>query len=110
MSTPLRTGSLHDTLAPTSLPPYSNKKQKGDDPSMSENMQWLAILPPLVAITVVLWRKEVILAIFLAILTSELLLLHSPDMYAPLLSFLVSRARITAVFTEPGNIRILLFS
>jgi len=77
---------------------------------MSDTIQWLSILPPLVAIAVVLWRKEVILALFLAILTSELLLLPAPGAMAPLTGFLASLERVTAVFADAGNSRILMFS
>ncbi len=73
-------------------------------------MNWLTILPPLVAISIVLWRKEVILALFLAILTSELLLLTAPGAIAPLNGFLASFERIIEVFTDAGNSRILMFS
>ncbi len=73
-------------------------------------MGWLTILPPLVAIVTVIWRREVILALFLAILTSELLLLADPGIIAPLSGFLASLERITAVFANAGNSRILMFS
>ncbi|MBL4802324.1 MAG: hypothetical protein JKY45_10560 [Emcibacter sp.] len=73
-------------------------------------MNWLTILPPIVAITVVIWRKEVILALFLAIFTSEILLLTAPDVMAPLSGFLASLERIIQVFTDAGNSRILMFS
>lgn len=73
-------------------------------------MTWETILPPLVAISIVLWRKEVILALFLAIFTSELLLLTQPGMIAPLSGFLGTLERIIQVFTSAGNSRILIFS
>lgn len=73
-------------------------------------MSWLAVLPPIVAIIIVLWRKEVILALFLAILTSELLLISQADASLPLVGFLNSLERITAVFSDAGNTRILMFS
>ncbi|PCI32925.1 MAG: sodium:proton antiporter [Alphaproteobacteria bacterium] len=73
-------------------------------------MTWLTILPPLVAITIVLWRKEVILALFLAIFTSEVLLLTTPGLTAPLGGFLGSLDRVIQVFTDAGNSRILVFS
>ncbi|PHR90851.1 MAG: sodium:proton antiporter [Robiginitomaculum sp.] len=73
-------------------------------------MSWLTILPPIVAIIIVLWRKEVILALFLAILTSELLLIVQPGASLPLVGFINSLERITAVFTDIGNARILIFS
>jgi len=73
-------------------------------------MEALSILPPVVAIIVVLWRKEVILALFLAILTSELLLIATPGMSLPLIGLLNSLERVVAVFTDAGNSRILMFS
>ncbi|MBL4612863.1 MAG: hypothetical protein JKY91_03890 [Emcibacter sp.] len=73
-------------------------------------MTWLTILPPIVAIIVVLWRKEVILALFLAIFTSEILLLTEPGIAAPLSGFLGGLERIIQVFTDAGNSRILMFS
>ena len=78
-------------------------------------MEWLKVLPPLVAIIVVLWKKEVILALFLAILASELLLLgFQPDAaitaMAPLSGILGTLERIIGVFSDAGNTRILLFS
>ncbi len=73
-------------------------------------MGWLTILPPLVAIVTVIWRKEVILALFLAIVTSELLLLADPGIIAPLSGFLASLERVTAVFSNAGNSRIVMFS
>ncbi len=73
-------------------------------------MDWLSILPPIVAIIFVLWRKEVILALFLAILTSEILMIANPGVGLPLTGFLNSLERIAAVFSDPGNTRILMFS
>lgn len=73
-------------------------------------MTWLSILPPLVAIIVVFWRKEVIVALLLAVFTSELLLtLQAPELslgYA----FIATLERIVSVFESPGNTRILVFS
>jgi len=71
-------------------------------------MDWLTILPPLVAIIVVLWRKEVILALFLAIFTSEILLIPEKSLGLPLYGFLNTLERITAVFTTDA--RLLVFS
>lgn len=77
-------------------------------------MDWLSTLPPLVAILIVLWRKEVILALFLAILTSEILLLGGLGTQGaltdPLNGFLLSLERIVAVFSSADNSRILVFS
>jgi len=80
-------------------------------------MDWLSTLPPLVAIITVLWRKEVILALFLAILTSEILLLggmgggsYSGNVSDGFMGFFDSLERIVAVFSSPDNSRILVFS
>ncbi|NOZ42528.1 MAG: sodium:proton antiporter [Alphaproteobacteria bacterium] len=77
-------------------------------------MTWVTILPPLVAIIVVLWRREVILALFLAVFTAEFLLLSpgnvTGDVMAPLNAFVNSLERIVAVFATAGNSRILIFS
>ena len=79
-------------------------------------MEWLKVLPPLVAIAVVLWKKEVILALFLAVVTSELLLLwFSPEAQGGLVvgvfeGSLNAIERIIGVFSSEGNTRILLFS
>ena len=73
-------------------------------------MDWVTILPPLVAIIFVVWRKEVILALFLAIMTSEILLLSDKTLALPLNGFLNALERIAAVFADAGNTRILIFS
>lgn len=73
------------------------------------NADWLSVLPPLVAIAFVLWRREVIMALVLAILTSELLLQASPLSGAPG-SFIATLERTAAVLTDADNARILLFS
>jgi len=73
-------------------------------------MDWLSVLPPVVAIAVVIWRKEVILALFAAIFTSEVLLLGASSWYSPLLGALGAIDRITAVFSSASNTRILMFS
>ncbi|MGI0154068.1 Na+/H+ antiporter NhaC family protein [Pseudidiomarina sp. WS423] len=72
-------------------------------------MDWLTLLPPLVAIIVVFWRKEVIVALLLAIFTSELLLLlhHQQPLWSAGAAML---ERIIAVFSSAGNTRILIFS
>lgn len=72
-------------------------------------MHWMSVLPPLVAILVVFWRKEVIGALLLAIVTSELLItLQMGDSVA--LTFTATIERIVAVFGSPSNTRILIFS
>lgn len=72
-------------------------------------MEWFAVLPPIVAVAVVLWKREVILALLLAIITSELLLAQTST--GLILSGVIGTIeRIIAVLSSPGNTRILLFS
>jgi len=70
---------------------------------------WLSVLPPLAAIAVVLWRREVILALFMAVFTSELLQQLSGLTAVPM-SGLATLERIIAVFEDRDNTRILVFS
>jgi len=72
-------------------------------------MEWLSILPPLLAIIIVLWQREVILALFSAIFLSEWLL-GSPSIPTLGISWLNSLERIVAVFSDIGNTRLLVFS
>ena len=73
------------------------------------SMDWLSIIPPIVAVVVVLWRKEVIIALLLAIFSAELLQL-SQSWLAPVPAVLNSIERIVGVFNSPDNARLLLFS
>ncbi|PHS19127.1 MAG: sodium:proton antiporter [Kangiella sp.] len=73
-------------------------------------MEWLKILPPLVAVFFVLWKKEVILALMMAIFTSEWLLIASHESLGPVIGGLNTLERIVEVFSDPGNTRILIFS
>jgi tetracycline resistance efflux pump len=73
-------------------------------------MEWLKILPPLVAVFIVVWKKEVILALLLAIFTSEWLLITSHDSLGSVMGVVNTLERVVAVFSDPGNTRILIFS
>ena len=72
-------------------------------------MDWLSVIPPIVAIAVVLWRKEVIVALVLAIFSAELLQLTFA-WYAPAPATINTVERIVGVFNSPDNTRILVFS
>ncbi|MEW9797454.1 Na+/H+ antiporter NhaC family protein [Alteromonas sp. CYL-A6] len=72
-------------------------------------MDWLSIIPPLVAIVVVFWKKEVILALLLAVLSAEALLLLTGDGNI-LLSPVTSIERVIDTASSPGNTRVLIFS
>jgi len=69
-------------------------------------MDWISILPPVLAIAVAIWRKEVIFALLLAIFFSEMIIAG----WNPASGFTGSLERIVAVFESPGNTSILLFS
>lgn len=70
---------------------------------------WLSVLPPIVAIAVVLWRREVILALFLSVFTAELLQ-QSLSISGIPMAGLFTLERIVAVFEDKDNARILIFS
>ena len=72
-------------------------------------MDWLSVIPPIVAIAVVLWRKEVIVALLLAIFSAELLQL-SFAWHVPGPAAINTIERIVAVFSSPDNTRLLVFS
>ena len=72
-------------------------------------MDWLSVVPPLVAIVVVFWKKEVIMALLLAVLSAEALILWQTS-GSLLLSPITSMERVIEVAASPGNTRILLFS
>lgn len=69
-------------------------------------MEWISILPPVLAIAVAIWRKEVIIALLFAIFFSEMIIAG----WNPASGFTGSLERIVAVFESPGNTSILLFS
>ena len=73
-------------------------------------MEWLSVIPPLVAIVVVLWRKEVILALLMAVFSSELLLAYQDHSNVVFYAFIGFIERIISVFSSPGNTRLLIFS
>lgn len=69
-------------------------------------MQWWTLLPPILAIVIAVWKKEVILALFVAIFSAEFLL----NQFHPGLGFIATAERLVSVFDSAGNTRILLFS
>lgn len=72
-------------------------------------MEWLSVLPPVIAILIVLWKKEVILALLTATFVAELLITFTAG-HSWLLSPLNTVDRIMDSATSPGNARILVFS
>jgi len=66
---------------------------------------WLSLLPPLLAITIAIWKREVILALLLALFVSETL----QQSFHPASGFTQSLERIVSIFSDAGNTRILIF-
>ncbi len=73
-------------------------------------MEWLSVLPPVVAIIIVIWKKEVILALLAAVFTSELLLASQDHSNVIFYAFIGSLERVISVVSSGGNARILIFS
>lgn len=73
-------------------------------------MDWLSIIPPIVAIIIVFWKKEVISALLFALVCSEILLLVSDPQQSMWLAPIMMLDRIVDVAGSEGNTRILLFS
>ncbi|WP_158968351.1 Na+/H+ antiporter NhaC family protein [Paraglaciecola sp. L3A3] len=73
-------------------------------------MHWYSILPPVIAILVVFWRKEVILALVLAIFSAELLLAYQNQTELFFTAAIGSIERIITIVSSSGNSRILIFS
>jgi len=73
-------------------------------------MHWYSILPPIIAIVIVFWRKEVILALVAAILSAEFLLAYQNQTEVLFTGAIGSIERVIEIITSAGNSRILLFS
>lgn len=75
-------------------------------------MDWFSILPPLIAIAVVVWKREVILALLLAVLSSEFLLILNQEKNSQslFLAPINTVERLISTIGDGGNARILLFS
>jgi len=77
-------------------------------------MEWLTVLPPILAIIVVIWKKEVIMALLVGVFSSEFLLLfnnttqaHTTILFDAFIGFI---ERVVNVVSSPGNARLLIFS
>jgi tetracycline resistance efflux pump len=73
-------------------------------------MHWYSILPPIIAIIIAFWRKEVILALLAAILSAEYLLAYQNKTEVFFTGTIGSIERVIEIVTSAGNSRILLFS
>ena len=67
---------------------------------------WIVVLPPILAIAIALWRKEVIISLLAALFLSEWMIAS----YHPGSAFMQLVDRIVTVFESPSNTSILLFS
>ena len=73
-------------------------------------MDWMSVIPPIVAIAVVFWKKEVILALALAVLCAEALILVNTSITESYLAPINAIERVVGTASSPGNTRVLLFS
>ena len=73
-------------------------------------MDWMSVIPPLVAIAVVFWKKEVILALALAVLSAEALILVNADIATSYMAPINAIERVVDTAASPGNTRVLIFS
>ena len=76
-------------------------------------MSWLTLLPALVAIVVVFWRKEVIIALGAALFTAVLLLQLQQSLLGislPLNAAVASVEVLVDTVADEGNARLLLFA
>lgn len=73
-------------------------------------MYWYSVIPPIIAIVIVFWRKEVIMALIAAIVSAELLLAYQKQTEVLFSGFIGSIERVIEIVTSAGNSRILLFS
>lgn len=69
-------------------------------------MSWLSLVPPLLAILLAIWKRDVVMALLVAIFAAEVLLAG----FNPFLGLLGVVDRMSAVFASADNTRILLFS
>ncbi|MEM0912883.1 MAG: hypothetical protein AAGJ37_18050, partial [Pseudomonadota bacterium] len=68
-------------------------------------MDWLSVLPPLIAIVIVIWKKEVVLALLIAVLSAECLIILQSDPRSLLLTPIYTVDRVVSTVTSEGNAR-----
>lgn len=73
-------------------------------------MHWYSLLPPLVAIAFVFWKKDVIGALVLAIVSSEALQRVAKDAPDLAQTGVNSVDRVVSVFSSAGNVQLIMFS
>jgi Na+/H+ antiporter NhaC len=70
------------------------------------SVTWYSLLPPILAITIAIWRRDIILALLVSLLLAETLLMG----FNPFLGLLSLFERVVDVFSDPDRTRVLLFS
>lgn len=73
---------------------------------MTLDLNWLVLLPPLVAISIAVWKRQVILALVVCLWLSEILL----NTMNPFTGFIQMVERVVLVFEDPDKTRVLMFS
>ena len=68
-------------------------------------MEWLTLAPAIAAVAIVMWKRDVVIALVSALWLSETLIAGGN----PALGFIGVAERIASVFTSPGNARIVTF-
>ncbi|GGY40928.1 Na+/H+ antiporter NhaC family protein [Parvularcula lutaonensis] len=68
-------------------------------------MEFLSLLPPVLALALAFWTRNVVLSLLLGLALSELLILGGN----PLMTFPATIERIVEVFLSPGDAQIILF-
>ena len=68
--------------------------------------QWYSILPPILAIILAIWTRQVVLSLFAGIWIGYTLL----SGFNPLLGVTASLDGLVNVFTDPGDTRVLIFT
>jgi len=79
--------------------------------------EWMTLLPPLIAIALAVWKREVISALLAGIWLSETLIIvetHGLESFFAVfevcgLGFVATFTRLVSVFEDAGNTRVLLF-
>lgn len=69
-------------------------------------MDWLTLVPPVLAIALAIWKKDVFIALLSAIFVSEALI----NNFSLSAGFIATLERIVMVFSDQGNTRVLIFS
>ena len=70
------------------------------------SVTWYSLLPPLLAITIAIWRRDIIVALLVSLWLAETLLTG----LNPFLGLIALFERVVDVFSDPDRTRVLLFS